>query len=261
MAGLTLTFLGTGTSQGVPMIGCDCAVCRSADPRDKRTRSSLYVETPEAAWVIDTGPEFRLQCLRENVRRLDAVLYTHAHTDHVMGFDDLRRFCEGDRRLPLYAGAETLADLKRIFFFAFNGQNLFPGYIKPDPRVIEPFVPFRIGATTLTPLPMTHGRSETHGYLLEREGRALAAYLSDCKEVSDAVVERVRGVEVLILDALRHREHPTHMTVAQALALSARICPGATLFTHICHELGHAETETAMPPGVRIAHDGLRLTL
>lgn len=259
MADFQITFLGTGTSQGVPMIACDCAVCRSADPRDRRTRSSVYVETPEAAWVVDTGPEFRLQCLRENVRRVDGVVYTHAHTDHVMGFDDLRRFCEGERWLPIYAGAGTMADLRRIFFFAFNGKNLYPGYIRPDPQVVEDFVPFQIGETTLTPLPMTHGRAESYGYLMERGGRALAAYLSDCKEVSDAVVERIRGVEVLIVDALRHRPHPTHMNHDEALELAARICPRATWFTHLCHEIGHAETEAALPFGVRLAYDGLRL--
>ena len=259
MADLTLTFLGTGTSQGVPMIGCDCAVCLSEDPRDKRTRSSIYVETPEAAWVVDTGPEFRLQCLREGVRRLDAVVYTHGHTDHVMGFDDLRRFCQEERWLPIYAGLETMDDLKRIFDFAFNGKNLFPGYVRPDPRVLQPFEPFPIGATTVTPLPVQHGRAAVFGYLLEREGRALAAYLSDCKEVGEDVVERLRGVGVLIVDALRHRPHPTHMSVAEALAFVERVRPGATWFTHLCHELGHAETEAALPPGVRIAYDGLRL--
>jgi len=261
MADLTITFLGTGTSQGVPMIACDCPVCLSDDPRDKRTRSSIYVETPEAAWVVDTGPEFRLQCLRERVRRMDAVVYTHSHADHALGFDDLRRFCESGRWLPVYAGPETMDDLKRIFCFAFNGENLFPGYVRPDPKVVAPLEPFQIGATTLTPLPLKHGRSHVFGYLLEREGRALAAYVSDCKEAPDEVVERIRGVDVLIVDALRHREHPTHMNIAEALELAARVCPGETWFTHICHELGHAGTEAALPAGVRIAYDGLRLEL
>lgn len=243
------------------MIGCDCPVCLSDDPRDKRTRSSVYVETPEAAWVIDTGPEFRIQCLRERVRRVDAVVYTHSHTDHVVGFDDLRQFCLGDKFLPIYAGPETMADMKRIFAFAFNGENLYPGYVKPNPIVTSPLVPFQIGATTLTPLPLAHGRAVVSGYLMEREGRMLAAYLSDCKEVPCAVVERIRGVGVLIVDALRHRFHPTHMTVAEALELVERVAPCETWFTHLCHELGHAETEAAMPPGVRIAYDGLRLNL
>jgi len=243
------------------MIACDCPVCRSGDPRDRRTRSSIYIETPEAAWAIDTGPEFRLQCLREEVCRMDAVLYTHAHTDHVMGFDDLRRFCPGEKALPIYAGPETLADLKRIFFFAFNGENLFPGYVRPDPREVEPFAPFQIGATTVTPLPMIHGRGETFGYLMEREGRPLAAYLSDCKEVGAEVIARVSGVEALVVDALRRRGHPTHMNLDEALELTRKIAPGAAWFTHLCHELGHAETEAGLPPGVRVAYDGLRLEL
>lgn len=259
MASFQITFLGTGTSQGVPMIACDCPVCRSADPRDKRTRSSIYIETPEAAWVIDTGPEFRLQCLREKVRRVDAVLYTHAHTDHVMGFDDLRRFCEGDRFLPIYAGPSTMADLKRIFAFAFNGENLYPGYIKPEPHLLKRFEPFPLGGTTLTPLPMTHGRAPAFGYLMERGGRKLAAYLSDCKKVDAEVVERLAGVEALILDALRHRPHPTHMTHDEALELAGRVQPKTAWFTHLCHDIGHAETEAALPSGVRLAYDGLKL--
>lgn len=254
---LTLTFLGTGTSQGIPVIGCDCAVCTSRDPRDTRTRASLYMESPEAAWVIDTGPDFRSQCLRESVRRVDAVLYTHSHTDHIMGFDDLRAFCFPVRWLPVYAGEETMADIQRVFAFAFNGENAFPGYVHPEPHVL--CGPFRIGGTTITPLPMEHGRAEAYGYLFEREGVPLVAYLSDCKRVGESVVERVRGVRVLIVDALRHRPHPTHMNVEEALALAARIGPEATWLTHLCHEMGHEETEAGLPSGVRIAYDGLRL--
>jgi len=261
MSGIHLTFLGTGTSQGVPMIGCDCAVCRSDDPRDRRCRSSLYVETPESAWVIDTGPEFRLQCLRAGVNRVDAVVYTHSHTDHIMGFDDLRRFCENGQSLPVYGAPETLEDLARVFLFAFNGQNRFPGYVLPDPIPVEPFVPFTIGATTLTPLPMQHGRTVARGYLLEREGRALVAYLTDCKVVEPEVIARIAGVEVLILDALRHREHPTHMTLDQALRLTERVCPGAAWFTHICHEIAHAEAEAKLPQNIQLAYDGLKVEI
>src|ERR1043166_10125672 len=131
MPGLTITFLGSGPSHGVPMIGCGCAICTSTDPRDKRTRASIYVETPESAWVVDTGPEFRMQCLREKISRLDAVVYTHSHTDHIMGFDDLRVFCQNGRDLPIHAAPETRTDLKRVFNFAFNGENRYPGYVLP----------------------------------------------------------------------------------------------------------------------------------
>lgn len=258
MADFQITFLGTGTSQGVPMIRCECAVCRSADPRDTRTRSSLYIETPEAAWAIDTGPDFRAQCLRERVQRLDAVVYTHSHTDHILGFDDLRAFCL-ERPMPVYAGAETMADLARVFQFAFEAPETVSGYVRPDPRVISG--PFEIGETTLTPLPAEHGRAHVFGYLFKRKGRALAAYLSDCKRVSPAVEAEMEGVEWLIIDALRHRSHPTHMNLEEALALASRVRPGRTWLTHLCHELGHAETEAGLPPRVQIAYDGLRLTV
>jgi phosphoribosyl 1,2-cyclic phosphate phosphodiesterase len=259
MAELTITFLGTGTSQGVPLVGCSCAVCESEDPRDKRTRSSIYVQTPEAAWVIDTGTDFRTQCLREKIDRVDAVVFTHSHTDHVMGFDDLRPFCMSDRFLPVYASVETMTDLKRIFAFAFNGENQFPGYLRPEPRLIEGA--FQLGETQLTPLQVLHGRAHVNGYLLTRRGVKLAAYLSDCKVVPDAVVESIRGVKVLILDALRQREHPTHMSVPEALQIAERVSPEQTWFTHICHELAHAETDASLPPKVRMAHDGLKISI
>lgn len=258
MSDFTLTFLGTGTSQGVPVIACDCAVCRSRDPRDKRTRASVYIETPEAAFVVDTGPDFRLQALREGIHRMDAVVYTHAHTDHIMGFDDLRPFCWNMRELPIYASADTLDNLKRAFYFAFNGENRWPGYVFPLPHVVDG--PFRLGETELTPLPVPHGRTTTTGYLFSRHGKKLVAYLSDCKAVSDAIAEQIAGVSVLIIDALRHKPHPTHLNVEEALEAVTRIQPGETWFTHLCHDLAHAETEASLPSGVRIAYDGLRLT-
>ncbi|MEA3187865.1 MAG: phosphoribosyl 1,2-cyclic phosphate phosphodiesterase [Chthoniobacter sp.] len=259
MADLIITFLGTGTSQGVPMIGCDCDVCTSADTRDQRMRSSIYVQTPECSWVIDTGPDFRSQCLRERVRKLDAVVFTHAHTDHIMGFDDLRSFCQGGRELPIFASTETMEDLQRVFAFAFKGQNVFPGYLRPVSHIVNG--PFSLGKTELTPLPVQHGRASVNGYLFSRDGEKLAAYLSDCKEVPDATIESMRGVRTLIIDALRHREHPTHMNIAGALDLARRIEAGATWLTHICHDLPHAATEAGLPSGVRMAFDGLKLTL
>jgi phosphoribosyl 1,2-cyclic phosphate phosphodiesterase len=257
MSDLTITFLGTGTSQGVPMIGCDCAVCQSDDARDKRTRASIYVETPECAWVVDTGPDFRTQALRERVRRVDAVVYTHAHTDHIMGFDDLRPFCQGGHDIPIYAAAPTMEDLQRVFVFAFNGQNRWPGYVRPLPHLIDG--PFQLGETTLTPLPIVHGRAHMLGFLFSRKGEPLAAYLTDCKEVPRPVIERIAGVRHLIVDALRYTPHPTHMSVDEALAVSAQVRPAHTWFTHLCHDLGHAGTESGLPAGVRVAYDGLRI--
>jgi phosphoribosyl 1,2-cyclic phosphate phosphodiesterase len=260
MNDIEITFLGTGTSQGVPMIGCDCAVCQSCDARDRRTRSSIYVQTPEAAWVVDTGPDFRTQVLREGIRWLDAVVYTHSHTDHIMGFDDLRRFCDArEGSLPIYASAETMDDLQRVFAFAFNGTAQFPGYIRPDPHLVEG--EFTIGATTLEPLRVEHGRAHVFGYLLSQGGKKRAAYLSDCKKVSEQAMELLADVPVLIVDALRHRPHPTHFSLAEALALSREVGAGKTWLTHLCHDLGHAETEAELPQDVRVAFDGLKITV
>ena len=253
---LRLTFLGTGTSQGVPTIGCDCAVCHSSDPRDQRLRSSIYVETPECAWVVDTGTDFRTQALRENIRRLDAVVFTHSHTDHIMGFDDLRRYSHDLGSIPVYASAETMRDLERVFEFAFKGLNPFPGYLKPDPHIVEQA--FSLGATLITPLPVPHGNIVVNGYLFSRDNVKLVAYLSDCSAVPEEIAREIQDVEVLIIDALRHKPHPTHLSVDQALEVARRVKPGRTYFTHICHELPQA-AESQLPPDTYIAYDGLRL--
>jgi phosphoribosyl 1,2-cyclic phosphate phosphodiesterase len=259
MPELTITFLGTGTSQGVPMIGCDCVVCSSPDPRDQRTRSSIYVQTPECSWVVDTGTDFRTQCLRERVRAVDAVVFTHSHTDHIMGFDDLRPFCHGERDLPIYASRETMDDLRRVFAFAFNGQNRWPGYVRPEPHVIEET--FTLGATQITPLAVPHGRAQVNGYLFTRGGERLAAYLSDCKAVPEAVVAQITGVRHLIVDALRYAPHPTHMSIDEALAAAAAVQPGHTWFTHLSHDTRHGELESRLPANVRVAFDGLKIEL
>lgn len=255
---LTVTFLGTGTSQGVPMIGCDCAVCRSSDPRDQRLRSSIYVETPESAWVVDTGTDFRTQALRENIRRVDAVVFTHSHTDHIMGFDDLRRFSYARGSMPVYASAETMRDLERVFEFAFKAPNPFPGYLKPEPHIVTDA--FELGSTTITPLPVPHGESLVNGYLFSRKGEKLVAYLSDCSGVPDGIVDLIANVKVLIIDALRDKPHPTHLSVAQALDVAGRVRSGETYFTHIAHELPQA-AESRLPARAHIAYDGLKLNL
>jgi phosphoribosyl 1,2-cyclic phosphate phosphodiesterase len=253
---LTLTFLGTGTSQGVPMIGCDCEVCHSTDPRDQRLRSSIFVETPESSWVVDTGTDFRTQALRENIRRVDAVVFTHSHTDHIMGFDDLRRFAYERGYMPVYAPAETMQDLERVFEFAFKALNPFPGYLKPEPHIVSG--PFTLGSTLITPLPVPHGNSIVTGYLFSRSGQKLVAYLSDCSQVPDQIAREISDVNTLIIDALRHKPHPTHLSVDQALEVAGRVRPKKTYFTHICHELPQA-AESQLPAGAHIAYDGLRL--
>ena len=238
------------------MIGCDCEVCRSTDPRDNRLRSSVYVQTPEADWVVDTGTDFRTQVLRENIRSLDAVIFTHSHTDHVMGFDDLRRFSSARGSMPVYASPETMADLERVFEFAFNGRNPFPGYLKPEPHLVTG--PFQLGSTTITPLPVPHGKTTVNGYLFSRSGTKLVAYLSDCSSVPDEIAREISGVKTLIIDALRHKPHPTHLSVDQALEVASRVGPEMTYFTHICHELPHS-AESGLPPNTFLAHDGLKL--
>ena len=253
---LTVTFLGTGTSQGVPMIGCDCAVCRSPDSRDQRLRSSIYVETPECSWVVDTGTDFRTQALRENIRDVDAVIFTHSHTDHIMGFDDLRRFSHARGSMPVYASAETMRDLERVFRFAFNTSNPVPYYLKPEPHVIDG--PFKLGETFITPLPVPHGDSIVNGYLFSRADQKLVAYLSDCSAVPDTIVDLIAGVKVLIIDALRDKPHPTHLSVGQALEVASRVGPEETYFTHICHDLPQS-AESRLPAHTHIGYDGLKL--
>jgi phosphoribosyl 1,2-cyclic phosphate phosphodiesterase len=240
------------------MIGCDCEVCRSPDPRNQRLRSSIYIQTPECAFVVDTGTDFRTQVLRANIRNVDAVVFTHSHTDHIMGFDDLRRFSHARGSMPIYASAETMRDLERVFQFAFKPKRLIPYYLKPEPHVIDR--PFTLGQTLVTPLPVPHGDSIVNGYLFDRDDRRLVAYLSDCSTVPDAIVDLIAGVKILVIDALREKPHPTHLSVDQALEVAAQVHPEQTYFTHIAHELPQA-AEARLPANTFIAYDGLKLVL
>ncbi|MFA7342730.1 MAG: MBL fold metallo-hydrolase [Terrimicrobiaceae bacterium] len=257
---MDITFLGTGTSHGIPVIGCNCAVCRSPDPRDKRLRTAILVRTPETVFCVDTPPDFRTQCLREGISQLDAVVYTHSHCDHVLGFDDLRRFCElEDKCIPVHAAERTLKDLARVFNYAFADGPKFRNYVRPQPNVIAG--PFDLGKTTLVPVDLPHGRAITTGLVFRRGERRLLAYMTDCQAVPPEAVEAASGVDVLVIDALRHAAHSTHLTVAQAVEAAAQIRPKRTFLIHMCHELGHAETEASLPENIRLSYDGLRITV
>jgi len=260
MANLRVTVLGSGTSQGVPMIGCPCAVCASTDPRDTRTRSSIFLKTPEASLLVDTTPELRVQALREKVDWVDAVLFTHAHADHVMGFDDLRRFCDlRGGALPIYGSAETLQQIERIFYYAFDPKKTVPGYVHVTPHVVTG--PFELGGLTITPLPVPHGSVSTNGYLFARGGRKLLAYLSDCQSVPPDVAATMKGVDVLIIDGLRDAPHPTHLNVSGAVEVARQIGAGMAYLTHQTHDKKHADRERDLPPGVGIVYDGMKLEL
>ncbi|MCX7869191.1 MAG: MBL fold metallo-hydrolase [Terrimicrobiaceae bacterium] len=255
-----ITFMGTGTSHGIPVIGCQCRVCLSGDPRDKRLRTAALLRSPGAVVQVDTPPDFRAQCLREGVTRLDAVVYTHSHTDHILGFDDLRRFCEmEDKEMLIHASPRTMADLKRVFAYAFDGAHRYPNYIRPHPVEIQG--PFSIGDLDFVPVDLPHGRMTTTGLVVWSGGRKLLAYFTDCQAVPAEAEEAARGAELLVLDALRHASHSTHLTLRGAIEASERISPRQTLFIHMCHELGHEETEATLPEGIRLAYDGLRVVL
>jgi phosphoribosyl 1,2-cyclic phosphate phosphodiesterase len=245
---------------GVPVIRCSCPVCRSEDPRDQRMRSSIYVQTPDRSWVVDTGAEFRIQALRQKIQHLDAVLYSHSHADHIMGFDDLRRFCSApDGGIPIYASPETMHNLQTCFSYAFSGKARFPGYVLPEPHLIEG--PFHLGNTEIHPIPVQHGSAHVFGFLFRQESRSIAAYLSDCKTVHPKGLKILEGVETLILGTPLRVAHPTHMSMSDGLALAEKLRPRNTYFTHLSHDFGHAATQNELPENAFLAFDGLRLEL
>ena len=255
---LRIVVLGSGTSHGVPMIACDCAVCTSTDPHDKRTRPSIAIDFEDRTILVDTSPEMRLQCLANNLRRVDAVLYTHHHIDHIAGLDDLRRFNWLQQSvLPCYGQAATLDRLRSMFAYVFDEGEEYPS---AKPRLtlheIGPGAPLDLFGRTITPIPLLHGKLPVLGFRIGR-----FAYCTDVSEIPAESWRLLENLDVLILDALRIRPHPTHFNLEQAVEHAKKIGARQTYFTHIAHELGHAETNAGLPANMALGHDGLEIRL
>lgn len=258
--GFSLTFLGTGTSVGVPVIGCDCAVCTSADPRNKRFRSSVVVRAGDQTLLVDSGPDLRMQALREGLREIDAVIYTHSHLDHVAGFDELRAFCWRKREpLPLHATAGCMETLRNMYGWAFSPEKVIEGYVRPDARVIDG--PFFYGDLKITPLPVEHAAVETIGFRFDFPGARSLAYISDVKRIPAETMALIAGIDVLVVDALRTATHPTHFSLAEALAAIEEAGAREAWLTHMTHDFDYETLDGQLPSGVRAAWDGLRISL
>jgi phosphoribosyl 1,2-cyclic phosphate phosphodiesterase len=263
---MRVTVLGSGTSHGVPSIGCDCAVCRSTDPKDRRMRPSILIELdaePVSRFagavrsiLVDTSTDLRAQALAYDVRRVDAILFTHSHADHVFGLDDVRRYNQMQQgAIACFADGDTIDSLKRMFSYVFEPPKQKGGGI-PQLTIFRIAGPFTLGGVEIVPVPLLHGRLPVLGFRI-----ASFAYLTDCNRIPDASWPLLAGVRTVILDALRHRPHSTHFSVGEALDASARLGAARTYLTHICHDLGHAATNAQLPAGVELAYDGLVLDI
>lgn len=248
---MRVTMMGSGTSTGVPVIGCDCAVCRSAEPRNRRLRPGLKLELPGGVALVDTPTDLREQALRFGLPRVDAIVFTHAHADHVFGLDDVRIFNFRQRQaIPCYGSPETLRCLRRAFAYVFeDGQE---GGGKPQLELLPVEAPFDLLGVRWEPLPVWHGELEVLAYRIGR-----FAYVTDCNRIPEESLARLGGLDLLILDALRYRPHPTHFTIAEAIAVAERLRPRRTIFTHLTHDVDYGAPRMALPPGMELGFDGL----
>ena len=251
---LSITVLGSGTSAGVPTIGCRCAVCTSDDPRDKRLRPSILVRFGDRSVLIDTTPDFRQQALRAGIPRIDAILFTHAHADHIMGLDDIRPFnYRQGGAIPIYGSQETLANVQSCFRYIFDNRTPQSTVPRLTPHVFQN-EPIELFGLPFQPVRLLHGRETIYGFRF-----GAAAYLTDHSDIPPESMAQLTGLDILFLDALRHKPHPTHSTVERSLQWVEALSPKRAYFTHICHDLSHARTESTLPPHVRLAYDGLEI--
>jgi phosphoribosyl 1,2-cyclic phosphate phosphodiesterase len=251
---LKITVLGSGTSVGVPTIGCHCDVCTSADPRDNRMRPSILIGYEGRNVLVDTTPDFRTQALRAKIERVDAILFTHAHADHLMGLDDVRPFNFRQKgRIPIYAAPPAMDAIRRSFQYVFEEVERATNVPKLDPRLIDGG-PFDLFGLEFTPIPVLHGAAPIYGFRF-----GAAAYLTDHSEIPESSHCLLQGLDVLFLDALRYKPHPTHSTVERSIKTVERLAPRRAYFTHISHDLGHERAESMLPPNIRLAYDGLAI--
>ncbi|OJJ21045.1 MBL fold metallo-hydrolase [marine bacterium AO1-C] len=253
---MIVTVLGSGTSQGVPVIACDCEVCRSLDYRDQRLRAAIHIEVDGKSIVVDTGPDFRQQMLRERITSLDAVIFTHQHKDHTAGMDDLRSFSFKQKKdIPLYARASVMNQLKQEFAYIFVDKELkYPGVLSVEENIIEN-KPFNLQGIDITPIEVLHHKLPVFGFRINN-----FTYITDTNYISEEELEKVKGTEFLILDALHREEHISHFNLDQALEVIDVIKPKQAYLTHISHRMGlHAEVEAELPPNVQLAYDGLKI--
>ncbi len=249
-----ITVLGSGTSVGVPTIGCHCEVCSSTDPRDNRLRPSILVSYHGRNVLIDTTPDFRTQALRAGIEHLDAVVYTHAHADHIMGLDDVRPFnFRQQKRIPIYAAPDTMQAIQRSFPYIFDGIRRESNVPQLDARLIDG-APFELFGLEFRPVPILHGKAIIYGFRF-----GAAAYLTDHSDIPAESKEMLRDLDVLFLDALRYKPHPTHSTMEQSIETARELKARRTYFTHLCHDVSHGRAESALPPDIRLAYDGLEL--
>ena len=253
---LEILFLGTGTSHGVPVIGCDCDVCRSPDPRNQRTRSSILIRAKGLNLLVDTATELRVQAVREGLDRVDAVLFTHDHADHLHGIDDLRAFCQKHRMvIPLHGNEQTLATIRSRWSYMFQDLEFAQRHLNVARLRLCPISrPFDIQGVEIIPVPVCHGATEILGYRIGQ-----FAYLTDCSDISEASIELLRGLDTLVIDGLRPRPHHTHFSLGQACLVVARLRPRQAFLTHLTHNVDHATTDATLPTGVHLAYDGLKL--